>query len=252
MRQKAVVCIPTFNRPEFLALALEKIARASDVPEDIRIFLDTCSDARLDEVEYVRDTYMPTADIFRARLHVIAPSGTWNILNSLKQGFETGAEFVFFIEEDVMIKPEFFNEHLRMQSGGDYFVTCGRKLRNRDDSYYSNPGTCYRSDKLSLVVPHINMKYFADQVGYLDRHFPHMDDAGIMDDGLIRRVMQSIGARAKCAVPAIAAHQGFHYFAKFAQYQTVGSIAERIEQLRVMLAKVDPTDRYTRDFETLL
>jgi hypothetical protein len=248
MPSRSVVVMPTFARPEFLALALEKVAAADNAPDDVRIFLDACSDGRLAEVEYARDTYLPTAEIFRAGNHIICPGGTWNILNSLKQGYETGAEYVFFIEEDVLIKPTFFNEHYRMQSEGDYFVTCGRNLRGRVD-YYSNPGTCYRRDKLAQVIPHIDLKYFANQVSYLTQCFPHMDDAGILDDGLIRRVMRSVEGEAKCAEPPIAVHQGFHYYNKFVEYKTSGSIQDRIAQLRVMLTTIDPTNRYTRDFE---
>src|ERR1019366_91142 len=118
---------------------------------------------------------------------------------------------IYLVEEDVLIRPEFFNTHIQMQSDGDYFVTCGRKLKNRDDTHYSNPGSCYRREKLELVMPYINLQYFVDQSGYLSQLFPHMDDAGILDDGLVRRVMQSVGGKAKCAVPAICAHQGFHY-----------------------------------------
>ena len=97
MDPRSVVVMPTFCRPEFLALALEKVAVANNVPDDVRIFLDTCSDERMSEVEFVRDTYLPTAEIFRAGAHIICPSGTWNILNSLKQGYETGAEYIYFI-----------------------------------------------------------------------------------------------------------------------------------------------------------
>ena len=153
MNLKSVVVIPTFARPEFLALALEKVNATNNAPDDVRIFLDTCSDERMDETEYVRDTYLPTAEIFRAGLHVISIGGSWNILNSLKQGCLTGAEYVFFIEEDVMVKPDFFDRHYQMQAEDDYFVTCGRKLRNRDENYYSNPGTCYRHEKLETVLP---------------------------------------------------------------------------------------------------
>jgi len=249
MNLKSVVVVPTFARPEFLALSLEKISQADDVPGDVRIFLDTCSDGRLDEVEFVRDHYYPTADIFRTGFHIVVPGGSWNILHALAEGYATGAELVYFVEEDVFVRPGFFRRHIELQESGDYFVTCGRKLKNRDDSYYSNPGTCYRREKLELVMPHIGLQYFADQEGYLSRLFPHMDDAGTLDDGLIRRVMQSVGGKVKCAVPAIASHCGFHYYGKFEQYKTVGSIEERISQLRIILAKVDPKDKYTSDFE---
>ena len=249
MNLKSVVVIPTFARPEFLALALEKVNATNNAPDDVRIFLDTCSDERMDETEYVRDTYLPTAEIFRAGLHVISIGGSWNILNSLKQGCLTGAKYVFFIEEDVMVKPDFFDRHYQMQAEDDYFVTCGRKLRNRDENYYSNPGTCYRHEKLETVLPHIDNRYFVNQAEYVARLFPSMEDAGVLDDGLIRRVMQSVSGKAKCAEPAIAAHQGFHYYNKFAEYKTFGPIQDRIAQLRNLLPTIDPTNRYTKDFE---
>src|SRR5277367_2991462 len=121
----SVVVIPTLKRPEFLALTLEKIAQTPEGQHlDVRIFLDTCSDERADEVEFCRDTYLPNAEIFRASEHIKVLSGTWNILNALRCGYETGKKFVFMIEEDIFIKNSFFDLHRRVQNSGDYFVTC--------------------------------------------------------------------------------------------------------------------------------
>jgi hypothetical protein len=248
--QKSVVVIPTLRRPEMLALTLQHLSQTRQASSlDVRIYVDHTTEQRLDEVEYVRDTFFPTADIFHAATHVLCPGGTWNILQSLKSGYETGVEFIFFVEEDVFVRPEFFDRHLEMQASGDYFVTCGRKLPNRDEFYYSNPGTCYRREKLALVIPHINDRYFADQAGYVEEHFPNMQDAGTNDDGLIRRVMQSVGGKALCAVPPTAYHQGFHYYNRMPQFTVEGTLPEKIEQLKVLLQKVNPKDRYSSDFE---
>jgi hypothetical protein len=253
MNQKLITVMPTYKRPEMLALSLEKL---SQVPQanslDVRIYLDHTTDDRLGEVEYARDEYFPTAEIYRAYNHVLLPSGVWNILHALRSGYESGADLIFMVEEDIFVRSEFIERHVEMQASGDFFVTCGRQLPNLPLDYYSNPGTCYRREKLGLVVPHINEKYFADPRGYLNRNFGVMDDAGILDDGLIRRVMRSTGGVAKCAVPAIAFHQGFHYYDKMAQYKTSGPIQDRIAQLRVILEKVSPDDRYTHDFEPFL
>jgi hypothetical protein len=167
----------------------------------------------------------------------------------LLAGYKTHADFVFFIEEDVFVTADFFDRHLAMQASGDYFVTSGRKLRNRDETYFSNPGSCYRHDKLAMVVPHVCPAYFADMAGYVERNFPGMQDAGILDDGLIRRIMQSVGGKAMCAVPAIAFHQGFHYYNRMPQYKVEGSLEERISRLKYLLTTVNPDDRYTGDFE---
>jgi hypothetical protein len=243
--------MPTCHRPEFLALSLEKLAKTPEYNElDVRIFLDVSSEERLVEVDFVRDTYFPSATIFHANPHIYAPSGSWNILQSLKAGYESGAELVYLVEEDVMVSSgNFFQTHQYMQSTGDYFVTCGRRLMRLSEDYYTNPGSCYRREKLALVMPHICDEYFSDQRAYITEHFEPMDDAGILDDGLIRRVMMSVGGKAKCAVPSIAAHQGFHFYGRFVQYKTYGAIEDRIIQLRDMLSGLDSTGRYTKDFE---
>lgn len=250
-KSDSVVCIPTLKRPEFLALCLEKLSRAPEIENiDVRIYLDWAPEGRLAEVEYVRDTYLPIAEIFQAHTHVIAPSGTWNILYALKSGYETGLPYIYLVEEDVMCYSDFFRRHREMQASGDYFVTCGRVIGHMPDTFYSNPGTCYRREKLAHVIPHINMQYFANLAGYLNEHFPHMDDMGTLDDGLIRRVMKSVGGKAICAKPEIVAHQGWHYYNRLEPWlNRTGSIQERIEKLRSMLPNMKSNDRYSRDFE---
>jgi hypothetical protein len=255
MNQKIVVCIPTLKRPEMLALTLEKLSLTRQASQlDVRIFLDHSNDlkinaARLTDTEYVRDIYFPIAEIFHANNHILAPSGSYNILHSLLAGYKTGADFIALVEEDVLVSPDFFDRHLEMQNFDDYFVTCGRKLPQFNDTFFSNPGSVYKREKLAAVIPHICDQYFANQKAYLEFHFPDMDDAGILDDGLIRRVMRSVGGRAKCAVPAIAFHQGFHYYNRMPGYCVEGTLEEKIAQLRVLLTTVKTTDRYTPDFE---
>jgi hypothetical protein len=259
MNQKIAVVMPTFRRTEMLALALERLRACSESNQvEVRIHLDHIDHthiARLNEVEYVRDTYFPEAQIYHAQNHPLVPSGCWNILNSLKAGWETGAEYITMVEEDVLVTPDFFKRHIEMQESGDYFVTCGRQLFYLPENYYSNPGTMYRRDKLALVIPHINSAYFSDLHGYLDRHFGPMSDGGVLDDGTIRRVMRSVGGEAKCAVPKICQHVGWHYYQKMAQYKNEGTIQERVTWIREFLSdiparkKADP--RYIGDLEEI-
>jgi hypothetical protein len=233
-----------------LALTLENLSKTPEADKlDVRIFLDHSPEKKLEETEYVRDKYFPAAEIFRAHIHVIAPSGSWNILGALKSGYETGSPYIFLVEEDVLIRPEFFQRHLEMQNSGDYFVTCGRRCGRMPLDFYSNPGSCYKREKLGLVVPHICMSYFANQAAYVEKHFPGMDDAGVLDDGLIRRVMRSVGGKAIVAEPRICSHIGWHYYGRLEPWIVKGTIEERIEQLRKMLPTVDPNGRYSRDFE---
>jgi hypothetical protein len=244
--------MPTLKRPEFLALSLEKLAFTPESNSlDVRIFLDTASDERLRETEYVRDTYLPTAEIFRAGEHIPVLSGCWNILQALKAGYETGAELVYLIEEDVLVRPNFFQWHEQTHASGDYFVTCGRRLNRMPLDFYSNPGTCYRRGAFSQVIPHIKEDFFKDPGGYLKKMFPKMDGMdGPLDDGLIRKVCRSVGGKVTSAEPNVAVHQGFHYYNLIDPYKNTGAnIQERIEKLQELLSTVKRTDRYAGDFE---
>ena len=257
MFSDAVVCIPTLHRPEMLALALERVSQANNAPDDVRIFLDTCTDERLEEVAFVRDTYLPIAEIFRAGEHQKLLSGTWNILHSLYEGWQIGKEFIHFIEEDVLVARGYFDWHYETHNSGDYFVTCSRRCGRLPLDFYSNPGTCYRRTSLEKVVPHICQAYFDNNQKYLDDVFPQFKGQdGVLDDGLIRKVCKLNGNKVKCAEPAVAAHVGFRMYNGPHEYKNTGrNIEERVSWIREFLSDIpkrkqqDP--RYLQDLETV-
>lgn len=241
-----VVVMPTFRRPEFLALALEAIDRADEAPDDVRIYADHGS--CLDDLDWVRDTFLPRAQILHAISHVKAPSGCWNILNSMKAGYETGADIVFFVEEDVRVHRDYFTWSTQAQVSG-CFATSGRFIKRYGENYYTNPGASFRRGSLGLVVPHINPDFFKDRRGYLTRTFGEFGEASDLDDGLIRHVMRAQGGFVRFPETPKVAHQGFHLFARREEWRPVGSIQDRVVQLREILKHIDPKDRYTQDFE---
>jgi hypothetical protein len=255
--QNSVIVMPALRRPEMLALALERISQANNAPDDVRIFLDTCPDERLEEVSFVRDIYLPTAEIFRAGEHQKLLSGTWNILHSLQEGWRTGKEYVHFIEEDVLVSRSYFDWAYQTHNSGDYFVVCGRRCGRLPLDFFSNPASTYRHDSLSKVVPHISEAYFDNNEKYLNDHFPEFKGQdGVLDDGLIRKVCKANGNRVKCAEPAVAAHVGFRMYQGPHEYKNTGkNIEERISWIREFLSDIpkrkqqDP--RYLQDLETV-
>ncbi len=249
---RSVVCIPTLKRTEFLALTLERLSQTREAEHlDVRIFVDWGINGRYEDVAYVRDTYLPTADIYQANPHVSVLSGTWNILMALKDGYESGADYIFLVEEDVMVRPNFFQWHWATQASDDYFVTCGRRHFRMPVDFYSNPGTCYRREKLAMVIPHINDEYFAGTDKYVDKHWPQFrGQDGSLDDGMIRKILKSVNGKAMCAVPPVAHHQGFRFYNRMDGFVNHGkTIQEKIESLREIVSRIDPTFRYTQDFE---
>ena len=253
----SVVCMPVCRRPEFLALALEKLDLAAPAGQDVRIFADTSAD--LNSIEFVRDRYFPTAMIFQARPHPSAPSGTWNILNAIAQGYHAGADLIYHVEEDVLVRSNFFAFHEDQHSlfanrESRILATCGRQvpyfIKNFGD-YYSNPGSCLSRRLVEALIPHLCEAYYADPEGYLNQHFEPWPEMSKLDDGLIRRVIRKLGGRVVSADPGVCAHQGFRAYDKLDIYRNhETTIENRISRLREILVGVRPGDRYARDFES--
>ena len=235
-----------------LALSLEAIRRTSQANQlDVRIFVDNTTSERLEEVRYVRDTYFPEAMIFHAHPHIQVPSGMWNILQSLKAGFETGAEYVFLIEEDILVRPDFFDWHYTANSQAD-LATCGRKIPTFPSyNQYTNPGSCFHRAALARIVPHINDEMFQDRRAYYERQWGIMDEASDLDDGMIRRFAKFHGLSVIYPETAKCSHIGFRAYNHYMGWTNEGNIQERIANLRKMLPTIDPNGRYTRDFEPI-
>lgn len=230
-------------------MALEKLSRTNRLPDNVRIYADT--NANLEEIEYCRDTYLPQASLFQRPPHISAPSGTWNILQSIKDGYNTGAQFIFLVEDDIMVKPNFFDWHF---SQTDCLASCGRKDRRHYPLYgplYVNPGSCLRRELVEQLIPHVNDDYFSRLREYLDEKLPpNWDTQSHLDDGLIRRIIRKMGGRVVYPETPVCAHQGFRAYNKldiYMNYET--SIEGKIERLREILRTVKPTDRYAGDFD---
>jgi hypothetical protein len=247
---KEIVVIPTFARPELLALTLEKLDEAVDAPDDVHIYLDASPEKRVEEVERVRDWFLPRAQIFHAKPHIKTPSGTWNILNAIKSGSETGADLCWMIEEDVLIYPkQFFSWH-RSQTAP---ASCGRyhyDTRWKFRDLYTNPGSCLRRPLLDALVPHICDEYFSDTRGYLDRTFGPWHEITHLDDGLVRNVMKVNGWLPAYPEKPVCAHIGFRGYASLDIYQNNETdLLKRIKRAEELISDPPQQQMWAPDWE---
>jgi hypothetical protein len=233
-----------------LAKCLEALSNARSRPE-VHIYADSVDETRLQEIEVVRDRFLPEAFLFHARPHIPAISGSWNILNSIKDAAKW-AENVYLVEEDVLVYPNFFEYH----ESQDADVVCGRldpRTRNRTN-FYTNPGSYLRRSLLDALLPHINDEYYRDQREYCERNLP--GDYGYLDDGLIRRVIDKHQLKVQIAAPAVCAHIGFRLYNHAAPYINDGiTLTDRIAKLQSILAQVEslPVRHLYRDsYESFL
>jgi hypothetical protein len=244
-----VVVMPTCKRLEMTALALEKISESERPPNlEVRIFADTSTN--MTELEYVRDKFYPSALLSQADPHPIVPSGMWNILHALKQGYETEADLVYLTEEDIFVAPDYFTWSFHAQNSGDYLAVCGRKHpRLPNYNQYQNPGASFRHRKLGLIAVHITNELFLNRELYYEKHFGKMEEVSTLDDGLVRRIAKHGGYKVLYPDTPKCSHVGFRAYNLYTGWVNEGNIEQRIAGLRRMLPTVDPSNRYTRDFE---
>ena len=257
-KDQSVVVMPAAHRPEFAYLALEQLGKAKDCPP-VEVFVDDVGEKLKQEFEDVWKHTKNVTMTFR-QPHVQVSSGCWNILNSIKDGYDMGVQWVFLVEEDVLVMPDFFERHwAEMEKGA--VVSCGRFCRlfgPRYPTIYTNPGSCLSRTFLEALVPHINDEFFRDTGGYMDRlQVPPVPGIHGLDDGLIRRVMWL-----NCWEPVqppmdkpLCAHIGCQAVEN--RYSFVGlnvdaPVLQRAEQIRNFLKTIDrqgPHAKYIRDLD---
>jgi hypothetical protein len=255
---RELVIMPTCKRPEFLALALEKLSAApKEHPSDLNVNIYADTSADIASVEFVRDRYFPEATVYQWGKHIDAPSGTWNILKSIEAAFLAGADRVYLIEEDVMVRPSYFDWHRSIHDAGAHdgtvLATCGRvekRLERLFGEVYTNPGACLTRRLIAQLLPHINDDYFSRPAEYVVENFEPWIGMSILDDGLIRRVIKKAGGRSLTATEGVAVHQGFFYYNRLDRYMNYSSDIEgKIARLREIIAGIVPGERYATDFE---
>src|SRR5277367_3036273 len=119
-----IVLIPTYMRPEYLALCLEFLAKAEGAHDNKEYWI--CQDMRFDDdnrfgmqlrwtKEVLENSPLPVRYIQRK------PHGwsgnSYNTLEAYKEAYGTdGVQNVYLVEEDVLVTKDFFRWHEAVQA----------------------------------------------------------------------------------------------------------------------------------------
>lgn len=256
-----IVIMPAAVRPEFCALALERLGKAHNCPR-ILLNVDDVSEKLKSDFHYVHKHYAPpqTTLVYREP-HVQASSGCWNILESIRDGYNTGANGVALIEEDILVWPDIFDYH-REQVAKGAVASCGRQCARfwkRCPGMYTNPGSYLTRELLDKLIPHINNDFYKATGPYMDRVLGQVEGIHGLDDGLIRRVLWKHDLADRVVYPPAdaprAAHTGFvgyenHY--DFCHRNDFMGIQWQIDNLRTVLKEIDRNGekgKYVRDLD---
>jgi Glycosyl transferase family 2 len=249
------VIIPTYDRPEMLALCLERLRECPEFDSlDVHVYMDRHSDQPLPaEIAEVIDSGI----CVHLRAHHRFPGNSFNILMALHEAYGYRCNRVFLIEDDVMVKPDFFTwQYRQFEQHPDAFAVIGGgntrtfPAENCGESYVTTGedlcsiGVGYPRSTLKKILPHINYAYLLDMVGYCQRMFPeHKGNPNMAEqDGLIQRIMLREEHKVVWSNPSRALHAGWYGYHRTNLPRPQGTLEERISQVRWAMVKAGDTD----------
>lgn len=255
-----IVIVPSFYRPEYLALCLEAIANAQGGSEkEVWVGQDIHNNDQVwmqRDLPLVKQVVEQFAGKFRTILYVERPSHHYignpcNFLELYKAAYATDARYVYLIEDDVHIGPDFFQWHEAVQARGDYWITVGwHCIRNPEvlpgtdaTAYiettrdYSSIGICWQREKLEPIVRHARPEYYRAMAPYLAQNFPgNPIPPGQWTEqaGLIMRTLLAAKDTLTIAWPVVArcAHVGISGYHRPQGFKFEGNLDQRVAALR--------------------
>jgi len=171
------------------------------------------------------------------------------VLAAYTKAYETDAKYIYLVEEDVFVTPDFFRWHEAVQSVEDYFCTIAGKTDIHSivfdgdftGGYFQSEnfrslGVCWKRENLKSVVKHAVFDYFHQPTSYLLKQFPDskMGLGMLEQDGLIQRIVESTFQKTGWACVPRAYHVGVYGYHRGIGKENmfVGTLPERIEMIR--------------------
>lgn len=213
---KDIVLIPSYIRAEYLHLCLTHLANTQRTQSEKEFWV--CQDFRQNDEHRYKMQFAWTDEViaeFSGPLNIkkfktwphVYEGNSFNVLESYKLALSTDARYVYLVEDDVLVKPDFFQWHEAAQDAEpdamcSIAYRCSRNHEARTDvtdpeAYfttardYASIGVCWKKENLIPVLEHATPAYYNNLDGYMLRAFPgnRFADCFSEQDGLIMRVM---------------------------------------------------------------
>ena len=250
---KDIVIIPAYFRGEFLHLCMENLVKCPEIWDaEIRVYHDfKVGDAEkfereLAEVETVVNHWRALlGKQFRSMLRKPTEyyGNTYNVLEAYKETLASEARYVYLVEDDIIVHPDFFKWHEAAQNEGT-FCSIGGSCDRSIHPYFASLGVCWSRQNLASIVEHAVPAYYERQLPYIMQKFPQskMECHMIEQDGMISRVIERDNQKVIWANPAVCSHVGL-----WGYHRSIGpdamiaaglanvSLEQKISNLRVAL-----------------
>ncbi len=197
---KDLVIVPTYDRPEYLWVCLENLHKAygienkeiwicednhADAPKDFTVQMEMLATIREAERLFGR----PNVRYLGVTPHTYY-GNSYNVIEAFRTGwYETSAEYIYLVEDDSMVTPDFFLWHEKAQAEFKPFVTCAGRINRslnfqmngpeaidesiqdstacvRSGKAYMSWATCFHRDSLHSLLKVLSMDYSIFKPGY--------------------------------------------------------------------------------------
>ena len=244
-----VILIPTYKRIPFLIRVIEQI-RQFDKETGIVVFPDRGSSHTADYAfvadyfkrEAVTILYVPAHDYY---------GNSYNALEALRWAYNAGFDLVHYIEDDVIVHPDYFAWHRRMHENFEDIFASMAWVFNRHtplveaelfQPWYYAIGTCFPRRSLQMLMPHCCPLYYQDMPGYIAKVFAdskmntpfgieHFEQDGLIQRVIDRAKVQTVSAGlAKCThLGAFGYNRGWDYEEEL--FEGCDSIVHKLQRI---------------------
>jgi hypothetical protein len=124
-----VVIVPCYERPEYTRLCLEYLSRARGIEnKEIWIFLDNHRETDFRKIFDAQQPNLKYASFVNCQLPHDTYGNSKNLLDGLKAAYDSGAQRIFLVEDDIIVAPDIFEWHEEILDTVDPFVSCATAL----------------------------------------------------------------------------------------------------------------------------
>lgn len=273
-----LVLIPTFARPEYLSLCLEYLAKADGAKEK-EVWISHDRHTR-DNPGIGREVSL-SFDVFQQHMNSFAGISflerephnyVGNPLNFLELYRRAHAEedvrYVYLVEDDVFVYPDFFRWHEAMQARGVIHPVPGHAAQEREDFFctvgwhcvrnpevkpgtdpteyiestrdFSSIGVCWKREKLAAFVKHATPEFYGNMGNYLARAFPGSPippGQWTEQAGVVTRLLHETRNRwVAWPVARRCSHVGVSGYHRPNGFRFHGELKERVKALRAAIS----------------
>jgi hypothetical protein len=164
-----IVIVPVYHRVQYTAWCLQNLLNARGI-KDKMLFVPIDNHINGPDISFAINLVGGLLNHFSQwRWWKVPPHNGSGYLNSthdaLQAAYEEGAEKIYYIEDDVVVTPDFFEWHDAVQADGDWMCSSAwRRPEGQDkphdpEAYYQvkfpttiSIGTCFKRDKLKIAL----------------------------------------------------------------------------------------------------